>query len=159
MTAGEKLQLLCFRVGGRVFGVDIMAIREILRNQRFTPVPHTPPHVAGVLNLRGELIPVVDLSRVLLRTESGAGAEESKLVVVNARGRTVGLLVDQVLDVLSIGVDALMPVPAAAGDPGPIVLAAFRREDSSEGEVGVLVRLGALVDGDAHLSLQEAGCP
>ncbi|MBI5440892.1 MAG: chemotaxis protein CheW [Deltaproteobacteria bacterium] len=156
MKSAAKLQLLCFRVGGRAFGVDIMAIREILRNQKFTPVPHMPPSVAGVLNLRGDLIAVVDMHRVLLRENVSTGAEDSKLVVVCARGRTLGLLVDQVLDVVSVGVESLMPIPAGTRDPNPVVLGAFRREEGS-GEVAVLVRLGALIEGDPEPCLEEAG--
>jgi purine-binding chemotaxis protein CheW len=134
-----------------------MAIREILRNQRFTPVAHTPPHVAGVLNLRGEIIPVFDMRKVLV-LEDAPGAEEAKLVVVCARGRTLGLLVDQVLDVVAVGPDALMPVPGASGGAARVVLAAFRKEESPQSEVAVLLSLGALVDAGVDAPLEE-GCP
>lgn len=145
MSAAGRLQVLCFVVGGRTFAVDIMGIREILRNQRVTSVPHTPPHLAGVVNLRGALIPVVDLHRVLLGHASRGGCEDPKLVVVHSRGKTAGLLVDQVLDVISVPLEALSPVPGASFDRGAVVVATFHRSDAEE-EVVVLVRLAPLVE-------------
>lgn len=154
--SGEKgLQVLCFRVGQRTFAFDIMGIREILRNQKVTPVPHTPRHVAGVLNLRGALIPVVDLQAVLLGMPGPAAAEDPKLIVVQARGRTAGLLVDQVLDVVAVRSDTLAPVPGAHVDGGSVVVATFHRSAGGEDEVVVLIRLGPLVEGEVVPSPPE----
>lgn len=147
-----RLQVLCFVVGGRSFAVDIMGIREILRNQRFTPVPHTPPHVAGVLNLRGELIPVVDVHRVLLGHSNPHPGEDSKLIVAHARGKTAGLLVDELMDVISVQPESLAPVPGAYGDPDApaadsVVVATFRRPETQGGDIVVLLRSAVLVEG------------
>ncbi len=154
MSAGEKLQLLCFRVGGRTFAIDLMGIREILRNQRVTPIPHTPPQIAGVLNLRGDLISVVDMRHLLFDEPSPATLEDPKLIVVHARGMVGGLLVDQVLDVVSVRLDSLTPVPAS-GPGGRAVMAAFRREGGGGSEIVVLVRLGVLVEAGPQIVLQE----
>lgn len=147
MSDTRGLQVLCFQVGGRTFAVDIMGIQEILRNQRVTAVPHTPRHIAGVLNLRGVLIPVVDLHAVLLGTDGREEGEDPKLVVVHARGKVAGLLVDQVLDVLMIRPDALAPVPGASLDAGSVVVGTFHRTGEHEDEVIVLMRVAPLVDG------------
>lgn len=144
MSAGALLQLLCFSVGGRTFACDIMGIQEILRNQRITPVPHSPPHVAGVVNLRGALIPVVDLRWVLLGQAAEPPPEDPKLVVVRAQGKTAGLLVDQVLDVAPVPVASLAPAPGANLDGDAVVVATFQRA-TDDGEVAVLVRLAPLV--------------
>ena len=69
--SANSLEVLCFRVGERVFAVDIMGIREILRSHTITPVPNAPDSVAGVLNLRGELVPVVNLHHALLHLPAG----------------------------------------------------------------------------------------
>lgn len=155
--ARERLQLLCFQLGTRLFALDIMGIREILRNQKFTPLPHTPPHIAGVLNLRGELIPVMNLHRILLGTPGEGPAGEAKLVVVHAQGKTAGLLVDQVLDVLSIPASSLTPLPAQRWGESqvPVVLAAFRRGGEAN-EVVVLVRLAPLVEAQGAMGAEEA---
>ena len=136
MSTGPGLRVLCFRLGGRMFAVDIMGIREILRGQRFTPVPHTPAHVAGVLNLRGSLIPVLDLYPVVLGEPAPERTDEPKLVVVRGQGKTAALLVDQVLDVVTVDAAVLTPVPGARAAPDSVVLAAFQRDDC-EGEVVV----------------------
>ena len=86
----DNLELLCFRVGERVFAMDIMCIREILRSCVVTPVPNAPPGVAGVLNLRGALLPVVDLHRALLDGDSDGVREEAKLVVARAATARAG---------------------------------------------------------------------
>ena len=142
----DNLELLCFRVGERVFAMDIMGIREILRSCVVTPVPNAPPGVAGVLNLRGALLPVVDLHRALLRSDSDEVREEAKLVVARAAGRVAGVQVDQVLEVVSVDVSELNPVPGGDAAGGAVV-AAFRRELEGEGPVVVLVlRLAALLE-------------
>lgn len=143
---GETLELLCFEVDDRLFAVDIMGIREILRAPVITPVPQAPGHVAGVFNLRGTLIPVVDLHRALLGRTPEAPAAESKLVVVRAGGDTAGLLVERVHDVVSVRVDELEPVPGAARPGEGPVVAAFRREIESKGNAVVLLtRLAPLL--------------
>lgn len=155
----SRLQVLCFLVGGRTFAADIRGIREILRNQRFTPVPHTPPHVAGVLNLRGELIPVVDLHSVLMGATTVGATEERKLVVVVSRGRTAALLVDQVLDVVTVRPEELTQVPGGYGQgkqgESAVVLATFRRVEGTDDGVVVLVRLAPVVEAAAAQESEE----
>ncbi len=143
--SGESLELLCFQVGGRVFAMDIMIIREILRHQVVTPIPSAPPHIAGVVNLRGELIPVIDLDRGLLDGPGHDGMEDPKLVVVRTGSRTVGLLMDQVLEVVSVPVEELQPLPGNEAMDGAAI-AAFRRELEGVGPtVVLLVRPGPLL--------------
>ncbi|MBI5015233.1 MAG: purine-binding chemotaxis protein CheW [Deltaproteobacteria bacterium] len=148
MSRLQGLQVLCFRVGGRTFALDIMGIREILRNQTVTPLPHTPPHIAGVVNLRGALIPVVDLRPALLGPDASPAAEDLKLVVVQARGKVAGLLVDQVLDVAGIPSAALTPIPGAGVDAGHAVVATFHRAGEGGDEVVVLMRVAPLLEDD-----------
>ena len=155
--SAASLEVLCFRVGERVFSVDIMGIREILRSHSITPVPHAPESVAGVLNLRGELVPVVDLHHALMQQQqSDWASDECKLVVVRAGGRTAGMLVDQVLEVVSVGADELNPVPGKdAPGGGNAVVAAFRRELDGEGmAVVMLLRLSTLL---AETGINDAG--
>lgn len=142
--SGDKLELLCFRVGGRVFALDIMNIREILRRQEVTPVPGAPPHVAGVVNLRGELVPVIDLDRGLLGGVGDGGTEDPKLVVARTGPHTMALLVEQVLEVVSVPVQELLPLPGGETMNG-VAVAAFRA-DPGDDDPGVvlLVRLAPL---------------
>lgn len=148
-----SLEVLCFRVGGRVFAMDIMGIREILRSPVVTAVPNAPAEVAGVLNLRGELLPVVDLHRALLHGDAPVSRDEVKLVVARAAGRTAGVQVDQVLEVVSVDATELTPVPGGDGDTA--VVAAFRRELDGQGlAVVLLLRLANLLE---ELGIDEPG--
>lgn len=143
----ESLEVLCFRVGERVFAMDIMGIREILRSHVVTPVPNAPAEVAGVVNLRGELLPVVNLHQALLHDAAVGALDETKLVVARAGGRTAGVQVDQVLEVVSVDVTELRPVPGSGTREGDAVVAAFRRELDGQGPVVVLLlRLATLLE-------------
>ena len=145
---GPGLTALCFLVGGRVFAADIRVIREILQPRRLTPVPGAPPGVLGVLNLRGELVPAVD-SHGLLGEPRPEAPPDPKLVVVRAGGRTFGLPVDRLFDVVSVPLDVVAPVPGSE-DPGrALVVGMFRKPESIpfEGDLVLLLRTGALLQG------------
>ncbi|MEW6487503.1 MAG: chemotaxis protein CheW [Thermodesulfobacteriota bacterium] len=139
--SAPALQLLCFRLGERYFAVDIGCIRELLRSHAVTAVPGAPAHLAGVLNLRGELVTVYNLHRVLLGQDAAEETEDSRLVVVRARGQKAALRVDQVVDVMLVDADELTPVSGTP--PGEAaVVAAFRRPlEPGEDQVVLLVRL------------------
>ena len=123
-SAREGSELISFRIGEQEFCVDIMAVREIRGWTPATPVPHSQRFVRGVINLRGAVLPVLDLSRRLgLTTESaaGPGASGRAVVIVAMLGeRVFGLVVDAVSDILSVPEAAVRPVPAigAASDAG-----------------------------------------
>jgi len=136
--SGVTLELLCFRIGDRAFAVDIACIREILRSHVVTPVPRAPANLAGVLNLRGDLLPVFDLHRVLLGQGVGPASEETRLLVLRAGGRTAGVVVDQVLDVVSVHPAELQPVPGSRPRESAVV-AAFRSEVAGNGQAVVLL--------------------
>jgi purine-binding chemotaxis protein CheW len=114
-SAREGSELISFRIGEQEFCVDIMAVREIRGWTPATPVPHSQRFVKGVINLRGAVLPVVDLADRL-----GIGvAEESArhvIIVVQIRNRIVGLLVDAVCDILSTAEHKVQRTPDLAGD-------------------------------------------
>lgn len=112
---GKKVELLSFRVGDQEYSVDIMSVREIRGWTRATSLPHSPVYVRGVINLRGTVLPVVDLA-LRLGLPSGEITDRNVIIVVHIEGRTVGLLVDAVSDILSISQDELAPPPELAAD-------------------------------------------
>jgi purine-binding chemotaxis protein CheW len=104
MTLGlvsDQEQLVVFEVADESFGIDINAVQEIIRLQQITEVPRAPMHVKGVINLRGKVIPVVDL-REKLGFMQGEETKSSRIVVVDIAGTTVGMIVDAVSEVLRI---------------------------------------------------------
>jgi purine-binding chemotaxis protein CheW len=116
--AEARVQLCTFRVGGEDCAVDIMRVREIIPPLPLTPVPRAPPFVEGVLRLRGEVIPVVDVRR-RLGLEVTPATRRSRYVIVNVARRRLGLVVDEVCEVVRIRRDELRPAPALAGARGP----------------------------------------
>ena len=96
----RELHIVGVRVGAETFGLPITAVQEILRPLPLTPVPGAPAHVEGVINLRGRILPVVDL-----RKRCGVPAEagrKNRIVVAVSEGRRVGLMVDAASEVLRI---------------------------------------------------------
>lgn len=109
-AADEQLQLVTFQVANEEFAVDILAVQEINRMMSLTRVPQSPPEVEGVINLRGKIIPVLDLRKRfdLPRTDRN---EHNRIVVVEVHGRVIGFIVDRVHEVLRINSSIVEPAP------------------------------------------------
>jgi len=110
-----RRQFITFKSGDQVFGADIMVIREIRGWTDTTPLPHAPDYVRGVINLRGVVLPVVDLKARLGRGQTEANPKHV-IVVVKAGERTIGLLVDAVSDILTASSADIQPTPELARD-------------------------------------------
>lgn len=91
-----QLKVVTFVLGAEEFGVDIMAVKEINRMMEITRVPQSPPEVQGVINLRGRIIPVINLRSRFGMDQGQANSESSRIVVVNVAGRLLGFTVDSV---------------------------------------------------------------
>lgn len=112
----EERRLVVVGLAGQEYGVPITLVQEIIRHSAARPVPGSPSYVEGVINLRGRIIPVVDLrSRFAL---GGERPSEAKVVIVALDGRTVGMVVDEVVEVLRVGADRCAPPPPGAGRGG-----------------------------------------
>ena len=107
---GDLLQLVTFEIGDEEFGIDILKVQEIIRTMAITKVPNSPPHVEGVINLRGKVIPVIDLrSRFLL--ESKPHDNQTRIIVVDLHRVVIGFVVDGVSEVLRIQSNTVEPPP------------------------------------------------
>jgi purine-binding chemotaxis protein CheW len=115
--ARTEVQLCTFRVSGEDFAVDIMRVREIIPPAPLTPVPEAPSYVPGVFRIRGDVVPVVDLCR-RLGLPPGEPTRRGKFVVVKVAGRLLGLMVDEVCEVLRLPREELRPAPAAVDAKG-----------------------------------------
>lgn len=103
-------QFISFTIGSEEYGIDIMAIREIKGWTAVTPLPDTPPHIRGVIDLRGAIVPILDL-----RTRFGGpptvATPRHVVIVIAVAGAMAGLLVDAVADILATDDAAIQPVP------------------------------------------------
>jgi purine-binding chemotaxis protein CheW len=106
----EELQLVSFNLGAEEFGMDISAVQEIVRMPEITKVPRSPDFVEGVVNLRGKIIPVVDL-RKRFRVSVTEPTKSTRIIVVTLVGRTVGMIVDAVSEVLRLDAASIEPTP------------------------------------------------
>lgn len=112
-VSGGQIQFISFAIGDEQYGVDIMAVREIKGWSDITRLPRLPEHVRGVLNLRGAIVPIVDL-----RCRFGQGLTGTTplhiVIIVQIGDRQVGLIGDRVLDIVSIDAAEIRPVPSTA---------------------------------------------
>lgn len=111
----DEAELLAFRLGDQEFCVDIMSVREIRGWSKATPLPFTPDYVKGVINLRGAVLPVLDLS-IRLGMEPAEQSELNVIIVVSVNNQTSGLLVDAVSDILTLSTKDLLPPPGIGQD-------------------------------------------
>jgi purine-binding chemotaxis protein CheW len=110
MTAAGPAQFISFAIGSEQYGVDIMAVREIKGWSQISHLPKQQDYVRGVLNLRGVIVPIVDL-----RCRFGQGITEATplhvVIIVQIGARQIGLLADRVLDIVSFEAAHVQPVP------------------------------------------------
>lgn len=108
-------ELITFKISGQVFALDIMKIREIRAWTPTTRLPRVPHYVAGVVNLRGTVLPVVDLA-ARLGWDAVTATPRHAIIVVQIGKQSSGLIVDSVSDIVTIPADALQPVPNTANN-------------------------------------------
>lgn len=116
-SVNQDIQLACFNLGEDLFAVDIMRIREIILPQKLSSLPGSSHLLDGVINLRGIVIPVMDMRKRLGMPPAPAGVS-GKLLVVSLARQTLALAVDNVMEVITVPVGDIKPVPDASEDVG-----------------------------------------
>jgi purine-binding chemotaxis protein CheW len=146
-AAASQTQFISFAIGDDQYGVDIMAVREIKGWADITHLPKQPEYVRGVLNLRGAIVPIVDL-----RCRFGQGLTETTplhiVIIVQIGGRQIGLIGDRVLDIVSVDASQIQKVPRTGHGEQTDFLSGLVTHDS------VMI---ALIDLPNLLSVQDAG--
>ena len=145
---GELIQLVSFAIGKEQFGVDILMVQEIIRMAPITSMPNSPDFIEGVINLRGHIIPVIDLRK---RLNLGPSAEENKnnarILIVNFQDRVTGFIVDAVSEVLKI--------PKSFIEPPPDIVVAGQKSQYIYGVCKLDERLLILLDFSKILQVEE----
>jgi purine-binding chemotaxis protein CheW len=113
-STSDQMQLVTFELAGECFAVDIHAVREINRLMEITRVPQSPPEIAGVINLRGKIFPVVEL-RKKFGFPNKESCDQTRIVVLEFGGRETGFVVDRVHEVLRIDSSVVDPTPEVMG--------------------------------------------
>ncbi len=154
-AAGRKpqaLRFVAFRVGRETFLVDIMAVRQIVAYAGSTPVPTAPSFVEGVIVLRQEAIPIVDV-HARLHPNRQSGAEHPLLLLTHTPAGVIGLKVDDVRRIVTIDSDALLPAPAMVrGVRGEFLVGITQYGE----EVFLLLDVESLLTANEQQALQQA---
>ncbi|GAB4510843.1 MAG: chemotaxis protein CheW [Sulfuricaulis sp.] len=144
MQSGEE-QFLTFRLHGQDYGMSILKIQEIKGWDKVTPIPNSPAYVKGVLNLRGVIVPVIDL-----RLRFGLPEAErdifTVIIVANVAGRLAGIVVDAVSDVINLGAEHLCDAPEYEGQENREFIKGLAQVD---GKLLVLLDVDRMVNPDS----------
>jgi purine-binding chemotaxis protein CheW len=141
----EVKQLISFTVGAEEYGLELLRVKEVIRMRQITWLPKAPSCVKGIINLRGDVIPIVDL-----RERFGLAAQEqtaiTRMIVVEVEGRMVGMVVDSASQVVRIPADQFDPPPTAMGALSRDFITAVGKMDE---------KLIIMIDVDRVLSTEE----
>jgi purine-binding chemotaxis protein CheW len=147
-TGGEgigSMQLVSFRLAQEEYGIEITKVQEIILMGEITRVPQTPDYIKGLINLRNTVIPIVDL-RLRFGLDQEPVGDETRIMVVNVQGKTIGIIVDAVSEVLRISGDQIAPPPPTVAGLGQEYLTGLVKLDE---------RLLIMLDIDRILTEQE----
>ena len=131
-VGASKREFLSFKLGAEEYGIDILKVQEIRGYEAPTRIAKTPPFIKGVVNLRGVIVPIVDM-RIRFGLDEAAYNSFTVVIILNIAGRTVGMVVDSVSDVLELGGKDVLPAP----------------EFNGAIDASCIVGLGAVKNGDA----------
>lgn len=143
---------LTFFLGGEEYGLEILKVREIIGIMDITAVPRTPSFVKGVINLRGKVIPVVDL-RAKFNMETAARTEETCIIVVDVGDVEMGVMVDKVSEVLNIAAENIEDAPSFGVDVDTNFILGMGK---SNGKVTILLDISRVLTGQDLASLAAA---
>lgn len=135
-------EVLTLRLGGEAYGLDILKVQEIRSWERPTPLPNVPPSILGIVNLRGTVVPVIDL-RIRLGVGPPTYDASTIVVVLCVARRVVGLVVDGVSEVTRLAADAVRPPPDVAVAAGESYMLGL---GFAEGRTLILLDIDKLID-------------
>lgn len=152
MSDGRDLRLITFAVGNEKFVFDIMSVRQIIPYSRTTPVPKCPSFIEGIIVLRNEVVPVIDLRVRLFPKLPPPERQQLVLICWTAEG-TIGFKVDEVLRIVTVNTDAILsPPPLIRGLQGELFIGVIPQED----EVFLLLDVETLLSAEEKQSLHDA---
>ncbi len=114
-NSSETVQYIVVKIGNEQYGIDIQYIDNIVRNQKITRVPKAQPYFKGVINLRGEIIPVMSI-RLRLGLEDDEFTDKTRIIIIKIDSSTIGVVVDQVKEVVTLVQDNVEKVTRTASD-------------------------------------------
>lgn len=144
-------QIVSFQLGTEEFGLDIMKVQEIILVGEITKMPQVPAYVRGMINLRGHIIPVIDL-RMRFKQPVVDQTEDQRIIVVNVASRTIGIVVDAVNEVLRMTPDQIEPAPTGIGSGGQNFITGLLKIDK---KLVILLDIEGLFSEEEQVTLAE----
>ncbi len=128
----SEIQLVTFQLGNEIYGIDIMDVKEIVKIQEIRPIPNAPSYVAGILNLRGNIIPIINL-HVRFNLKKPDLSEEDKLlsgiIIIDVDNMQIGIIIDKVAKVMTVEVDSIQQPPQLISGIGAEYIQGVVNED------------------------------
>lgn len=147
----SEVQMVAFKLENEEFAVDIHQVREVLKMTQVTPLPQSAHYIEGVINLRGEVIPVVDL-RKRFELPAGERSEQTRIIIVEIQDSNVGLIVDSVTEVLRFSSSAIQLPPArVAGTRTDLIKGVGKVEE----RLLIILNLERILTTEEIISLEE----
>ncbi|MBN2406352.1 MAG: chemotaxis protein CheW [Elusimicrobia bacterium] len=143
-------QLVSFKIAEEEFGVQITSVREIIRMQEITKVPRMPDFVEGMINLRGNIIPIIDL-RKKFNLKIKDKDKDTRIMVVKVANKTAGFIVDAVEEVIRLKEDSIEPPPDIGDSVKTSYLSGIGK--LSQGRMLMLVNLDNILSSEEHATL------
>ncbi len=144
-----EVKLACFTLAGQSYAIDIMKIHQIIRPTKIRPLPQSPDFVEGVINLRGAVVPIIDLRKrfgVEINPE-----QEPRVIIVSVDRQVVGIVVDDVSEVISVSPQQIQPPPRLSGIPSKFLKGACQYGD----DILLVLNLDELLTSEEKISLAE----
>lgn len=153
-TGLSEDQIVVFKLHDQLYGVNIASVLEIIRVETVTRVPGTPHFIEGIINLRGRVVPVMDLGGRFGLPRSGV-SDSTRVIIVEAGGVTTGMIVDSVSEVLRLPSSSLEPVPALIAGAG---LEALKGVALVDQRMIIILDLGKLLYDEEKKELKDFRC-
>lgn len=150
--SGEVVQVVSFRLGSEEYGVDISQVQEIIRMVEITHVPRAPHFMEGVINLRGQLIPIIDL-RTRFSMPRAGHTKSTRIVVTEIGSKKVGIVVDSVSEVLNLPIEQVEEAPDMIAGVGTEYIQGVGKISN---RLIILLDLTMVMTGDEKAQLESA---
>ena len=144
-------QIISFRVGDEEYGLEILSVREVIRIKEITRLPKAPDFVSGVINLRGDVIPIIDL-RKKFGLSFKQYSEMTRVIVVEVDDKLMGMVVDSVSHVIRIGQDQIVPPPTLVGG---ITADYIRGVGKIDERLIVLLNIGKILTSEEKIEIEK----
>ncbi|MEM4576410.1 MAG: chemotaxis protein CheW [Candidatus Nezhaarchaeales archaeon] len=124
MKGKSEVRVVTFKLGNEQYGISVQNVREIIKAKSYTKIPNAPPYFEGVINLRGQILPVINLKKLLKgdtsstnfsennRDDKSRDPQQARIIIAELDEESFGLLVDQVIGVMQIDKDSIAPLPS-----------------------------------------------